>query len=64
MRNMIELRWNKVDPNKRHPEYAVKNLSNEWVILQYKTLDDYGGHNDDPDWSEWKDVPLEETTNE
>lgn len=31
----------------------------EYLTLQYRVKDNWGGHNEDPDWGEWMDVPIE-----
>lgn len=42
---MIELRW-LVDPR-----------SDAHRVLQYRAKDNWGGHNEEPDWGDWQDVP-------
>ena len=50
---MIELRWLEVLVGFEDITHA------QWVPkLQFRCKDNWGGHNDEPDWGEWQDVPT------
>ena len=42
---MIELRWLVIEEG-RAP------------VLQFRVKDNWGAHNEEPDWGEWQDVPT------
>lgn len=52
MSTMVEMRW----LERKIPEQPTHGTER---VLQYRVKDNWGGHNDDPDWGEWMDVPIE-----
>jgi hypothetical protein len=61
---MVEMRWVKATGKEdgvlyvQASEHFFEPSRGAWK-LQYRTKDDYSGHNEDPDWGEWRDVQIE-----
>lgn len=49
---MVELRW------VEDVEYVSDDMAEKVRTLQYRVKDNFSGHNDDPDWGDWQDVPV------
>ena len=62
---MVELRWRLAVKGRDEKADSVlvagarPQVSGTWMfILQYRAKDNWGGHNDEPDWGDWQDVPF------